>query len=379
MTPHPLSPAAARSALPYWAVASGSAIALVAGGWLSALCLALVALLLLLLSPARLERPSRPASRETGASNQRVAGYVLGEKLGEGGMGVVYRAEHALLEREVAIKLLPQRNASQENIERFEREVQLTARLSHPNTISLLDSGRTQDGLPYYAMEYVAGLDLQTLVEREGPQPAARVAHLLTQLAAALDEVHAAGLIHRDVKPANVMVCERAGARDMIKLVDFGLSQALDATCSAPEGQIAGTPLYLPPEAITSPERLDARSDLYSLGALGYFLLTGVPPFEGRNLAELCGHHLHTAPVPPSARCGAALPAPLEVLILACLAKSPEARPASASELRDALLPLAAGWTPEGAPLSEPCRLRALPQPERRVRELGFLPTLVAA
>jgi eukaryotic-like serine/threonine-protein kinase len=373
------SAAAARSALPYWAVASGSALALVASGWLSALCLAAVALLLLGLSLLRPERGQRPVTTNASAARHRVGQYVLGEKLGEGGMGVVYRAEHVLQGRTVAIKLLPERHASPENIARFEREARLTAGLSHPNTIAVSDVGRTPDGLPYYAMECVEGCDLQALVEREGPLPAARVADLLAQLAGALSEVHAAGLIHRDVKPANVMLCERAGANDAVKLIDFGLSLALEERFSRTPGQLAGTPLYLPPEAITAPETQDPRSDLYSLGALGYFLLTGATPFEGRNLAELCGHHVHSAPLPPSKRRGAALPTELEALILACLAKSPGARPASAAALRAALLPLAECWTVEHARASESRQLRVLMRPESSAQELGFLPTLIAA
>jgi serine/threonine protein kinase len=294
--------------------------------------------------------------RAEGTAAGNVGQYVLGEKLGEGGMGVVYKGRHARFGRPVAIKLLPRRRASRENIRRFEREAQLTRRLNHPNTIEVYDVGCTREGLPYYAMEYVDGLDLQTLVEREGPLAPERVAHLLAQLAGALSEVHAAGLIQGDVKPANAMLC-RQGAADVVKLLDFGLSRAVHEPLSevrALYSPIAGTPLYLPPEAITAPESLDARSDLYSLGALGYFLLTGVPPFPGNNLAEVCGHHVHSAPLPPSVRLGAPLPARLEALVLACLEKSPERRPSSAAALRAALLPLAARGTRKTAPSDSP-------------------------
>jgi len=293
-----------------------------------------------------------PRGRRGDGGSESVGQYVLGEKLGEGGMGVVYKGSHARCGRPVAIKVLPKRRASRENIRRFEREAQLTRRLSHPNTIEVYDVGRTREGLPYYAMEYVDGLDLQTLVEREGPLAPERVAHLLAQLAGALCEVHAAGLIQGDVKPANAMLCRRA-AGDVVKLLDFGLSRAVDeppAQEQARYAPLAGTPLYLPPEAITAPESLDARSDLYSLGALGYFLLTGVPPFPGKSLAEVCGHHVHSAPLPPSVRLGRTLPARLEALILACLEKSPARRPSSAAALRAALLPLAAPASRELAP-----------------------------
>jgi eukaryotic-like serine/threonine-protein kinase len=265
--------------------------------------------------------------------------YTLDEKIGEGGMGVVYRASHALLQRPAAIKLLPPERTRARDLERFEREVQITSQLTHPNTISIYDFGRTKDGAFYYAMEYVDGLDLETLVEREGPQDAARVVHLVTQVAGALREAHAAGLVHRDVKPANLMLCQRGGARDVIKVLDFGLVRQVndrpDQAARSAVDQVIGTPLYLSPEALTDPARIDGKSDIYALGAVAYFLLTGEPPFSGKSLLEICGHHLHTAPLPPSRRVSH-VPAELEALILRCLAKAPEARP-SAAELEQEL------------------------------------------
>jgi serine/threonine-protein kinase len=289
---------------------------------------------------------SRIQSRSRGSANPsrnppKVGEYVLGEKLGEGGMGVVYKGSRARCERPVAIKLLPAQRASRENIQRFEREARLARRLSHPNTIEVYDFGRTREGLPYFTMELVDGLDLQTLVEREGPLAPARVAHLLSQLAGALSEVHSAGLIHGDVKPANAMLCRG----DRVKMLDFGLSRAVDEPLADDDGDgyppIAGTPLYLAPEAITSPENVDARSDLYALGALGYFLLTGVPPFSGKTLVEVCSQHVHSEPLPPSHRLGVHVPAPLEALLLECLDKDPERRPRSAAVLQARLLRLA--------------------------------------
>lgn len=266
-------------------------------------------------------------------------------------MGVVYKASHALLGRPAAIKLLPPERAGAEDVKRFEREVKVTSRLTHPNTIAIYDFGRTREGSFYYAMEYVDGLDLQTLVERDGPQDPARVAHLLAQLAGALVEAHAAGLVHRDIKPANAMVCERGGALDVLKVLDFGLvktsASGSDVTESAAR-HVVGTPLYLSPEAVVAPESVDARSDLYALGAVGYFLLTGEPPFSGRNVVEVCAQHLSSAPVPPSAR-RAGIPRELDQLILDCLAKAPDARPANAAALRASLLGLAAKWTEERA------------------------------
>jgi serine/threonine-protein kinase len=293
---------------------------------------------------SRIPSRARPAAHGPRQTQPRVGEYVLGEKLGEGGMGVVYKGSHSRSERPVAIKLLPSRRASRENIQRFEREAQLTRRLSHPNTIEVYDVGRTREGLPYFTMEYVDGLDLQTLVEREGPLAPARVAHLLRQLAGALSEVHAAGLIHGDVKPANAMLCRG----DRVKMLDFGLSRPVDEPLAGdPDGDppIAGTPLYLAPEAITAPENVDARSDLYALGALGYFLLTGVPPFSGKTLVEVCGQHVHSDPLPPSRRLGAPVPAALEALLLECLDKAPERRPRSAAALEARLRRLAAAWS----------------------------------
>ena len=288
-------------------------------------------------------------SAETGRS---FGPYTLGEKIGEGGMGIVYQASHALLRRPAAIKVLAAERTSDQDLRRFEREVQLTSMLTHPNTIAIYDFGRTPEGSFYYAMEYVDGLTLETLVDRDGPQDPARVAHILAQLTGALAEAHGAGLVHRDVKPANTMLCERGGAADVVKVLDFGLTKDLrgcgDATQSDVQ-RIVGTPLYMSPEALIDPETVGPRSDLYAVGAVGYFLLTGVPPFSGQSLVEVCAQHLHNTPVPPSKCLGSPIPRRLEALILACLAKSPEKRPASAAALQKALLPLAAGWTPERA------------------------------
>lgn len=286
-----------------------------------------------------------------GEGSRRFGPYTLDEKIGEGGMGVVFRAHHELLRRPTAVKLLAANRAREEDLRRFEREVQLTSLLTHPNTISIYDFGRTPEGTFYYAMEYVDGCDLETLVEREGPQPPARVAHLLAQVASALSEAHDAGLVHRDVKPANVMVCDRAGALDVVKVLDFGLTKEVGErdVSKTDEQRIVGTPLYLSPEAVITPERVDARSDLYALGAVGYFLLTGVAPFAGDNPVEVCFQHLHAAPVPPSKRLGAPVPQALEAMILACLEKSKERRPSSAAAVETALAALAAEWTRERA------------------------------
>ena len=320
--------------------------------WLSALVIELGIVSAVILRGA-VRRGTMHRTRPSAAGEAQLGPYTLEEKIGEGGMGVVYKAHHALLKRPTAIKLLPSERAEGRDLERFEREVQLTSMLTHPNTISVYDFGRTPEGSFYYAMEYLEGLDLQALVDQTGPQPAGRVAHLLAQLCGSLVEAHGVGLLHRDVKPANVFLCERGGMRDVVKVLDFGLikefGQRTGDTPRTEANVIVGTPTYLSPEAVTAPDAMDGRSDLYAVGALGYFLLTGVPPFSGKTVLEVCCQHLHSEPVPPSARLDASLPPELERLILSCLAKSPEERPRDAATLQAALLPLASAWTQDEA------------------------------
>jgi serine/threonine-protein kinase len=287
---------------------------------------------------------------------RRLGQYTLEEKLGEGGMGVVYRASHAMLRRPTAIKLLLPDRSGKDALTRFEREVQRTAMLTHPNTVTVFDYGRTTDGIFYYAMELLEGAALDELVEVDGPQPEERVIHLLEQAAASLAEAHAAGLIHRDIKPGNILVVDRGGLSDLVKVVDFGLvkdvglnarGEATNEVALTMADAITGTPLYIAPETITAPETVDARADLYALGAVGYWLLTGTHVFGGRSILEVCGHHLHSVPEPPSTRLGAPVASDLEAVILACLAKRPEDRPASAHVLRERLGACAAAgrWT----------------------------------
>ena len=209
---------------------------------------------------------------------ERMGQYVL-EKRRRSGMGTVYLARHALLRRPTAIKLLPADKAGAETISRFEREVQNTSMLSHPNTVAIFDYGRTPEGVFYYAMEYLEGVDLQRLVERFGPQSPARVVHILAQICGALAEAHARGLVHRDVKPANAILCERGGVPDTGKVVDFGLVKDMGTRARSPAGSdaalqtdintIVGTPADLAPEAIASPDEVDARSEIYAIGAVG--------------------------------------------------------------------------------------------------------------
>jgi serine/threonine-protein kinase len=281
---------------------------------------------------------------------RRLGQYTLEEKLGEGGMGVVYRARHALLRRPTAVKLLKGDRLGEASLLRFEREVQLTASLSHPNTVSIYDFGHTPEGTFYYAMEYLEGLSLEQLVSHDGAQPPGRVVHVLRQVLAALGEAHGVGLVHRDVKPANVILCERGGLSDVAKVVDFGLVKDLDAADGlSRDGLLVGTPHYLAPEAIRSQDA-DARADLYSVGAVAYFLLTGKHVFEGRTIVEICGHHLHTAPEPPSQRLGQPVPPDLERWVLSCLEKDPARRPRTADEAAEALDSCGAEpWTREHA------------------------------
>jgi eukaryotic-like serine/threonine-protein kinase len=272
--------------------------------------------------------------QEKATEARQLGQYTLEAKIGEGGMGEIFRARHAMLRRPTAIKVMTG-EGSEAALRRFEKEVQLTARLTHPNTISIYDYGRTPDGRFYYAMELLDGMTLEELVARFGPQPPPRVIHILLQICGALREAHGVGLIHRDIKPANVYLCARGGARDVVKVLDFGLVREFRSDGSVTGSNLdilVGTPLYLSPEAILTPAQLDARADIYALGALAYVLLTGAPPFAGRTLVELCGHHLHSVPEAPSAR-GHAVPQDLEQAVLACLAKDPAARPQSAFEL----------------------------------------------
>ena len=285
---------------------------------------------------------------------RRLGQYTLEEKLGEGGMGVVYRARHAMLRRPTAVKLLARDRAGEASLARFEREAQLTASLTHPNTVTVFDYGRTSDGIFYYAMELLDGASLESVVAVAGPLPPERVTHILYHVASALSEAHQVGLIHRDIKPGNIILCRQGGVDDVPKVVDFGLVKDVErgTNVSLTQGDvIAGTPLYLSPEAITAPDAMDARADLYSLGAVGYFVLTGTHVFDGRTAVEICAKHLHEAPEPPSRRIGRQVPEDLESLLLDCLAKPPESRPSTAGELCRRLQACNSfgQWTPEKA------------------------------
>jgi tRNA A-37 threonylcarbamoyl transferase component Bud32 len=278
---------------------------------------------------------------------KRLGQYTLGEKIGEGGMGEVYLANHALLRRPAAIKLLREGEVNEAAMRRFEREVQLTSELTDPNTIAIFDYGRTPEGLFYYVMEYLEGLSLNALVDRYGPQPSERVVHILKQVCKSLEEAHAHGLVHRDIKPANIILCERGTTPDFVKVLDFGLVKDLSAQDGTVEDVVAGTPAYLSPEAVNDPDTIGPASDLYAVGALGYFLVTGQEVFERKSLVGLLRAQLLDRPVPPHERMGAPVPERLEKLIMDCLDKEPRNRPRSARDLRKALdtIELPHPWT----------------------------------
>lgn len=304
-----------------------------------------IAIYIFSLVVARMQREAQRNAIEA----KQLGQYVLGEKLGAGAMGIVYKAHHALLRRPTAVKLLNVDRVNDASIQRFEREVQITSQLNHPNTIAIYDYGRTPEGVFYYAMEYLDGIDLQELVDRYGPQPEHRVIKILTQICGSLYEAHSHGLVHRDIKPANIMLNRRGSEPDLIKVLDFGLVKAIDDEKQAnlSSNGLTGTPLYMSPEAIQFPLSVDARSDIYAVGAVGYFLLTGQTVFSATSLVELCRMHVAQAPVTPSERLQKPVSDALEHALLACLDKNSARRPQTARDL--ALMigraPTAHSWT----------------------------------
>ncbi len=289
---------------------------------------------------------------------RELGSYRLVRRLGEGGMGEVWRAEHRMLARPAAIKLIgPALGASEAQtrllLRRFEREAQATALMRSPHTLELYDFGVADDGTFYYVMELLDGFDLDELVQRFGPVPPERALHFLRQVCDSLAEAHDAGLIHRDIKPANLYACRYGRDVDFIKVLDFGLvkqggvpEEGADKL-SAEHHIAGGTPAFMPPEQAVGDE-VDGRSDLYSLGCVAYWLLTGTPVFTGRTPIETMMMHVNLKPDPPSRHCRFAIAPDLEAAVLACLAKEPDARPQSADELAARLesVPIASEWTP---------------------------------
>jgi serine/threonine protein kinase len=314
------------------------------------LLLVLCAIGMLLFSYANVA--SRRRLSEAELKLKQLGQYTLEEKIGEGGMGVVYRARHALMRRDTAVKLLLPDRADPETIQRFEREVCLTCRLTHPNTIQVYDYGHTPDGIFYYVMEYLRGLNLHELVARFGPVPEGRVIHILLQICDSLTEAHALGLIHRDIKPGNIFLCDRGGIPDCVKVLDFGLVQEYRAENRqqmnlAGRDVLEGTPWFMPPEAIRDSISSDPRSDLYSVGALAYYLLTGTYAYNGDTIREIHEKQLAGPPLAPGQMGGQTISPEMDTLVLRCLSANPEHRPQTTRDLREWLLatPRAAAWT----------------------------------
>jgi eukaryotic-like serine/threonine-protein kinase len=275
--------------------------------------------------------------------------YHLVRKLGSGGMGSVYLATHAMLRRPTAVKIIAAGGSTPESIARFEREVRRTSELTHPNTVAIFDYGRTENGTFYYAMEYLDGYALDELLTRFGPLSESRVIHLMRQACGSLAEAHAAGLVHRDIKPANLFLCQRGGLSDVIKVLDFGVAKGVEETRITRASTVVGTPEYMAPEMFDGAEKVNAQSDIYSLGAVAYQLITGHPVFDVTTIAQWCTAHLNKQPEPPSAVLRRSVDPTLEAIIMSCLAKSPAARPAGVAAVV-ALLersPLAQAWTPK--------------------------------
>lgn len=298
----------------------------------------------IVLSAYRLSQLQREA-----AVSRKFGQYRLKKKIGAGGMGEVYLAEHMLLKRPCALKRIrPGNDNDPVTLARFEREVRATAELSHPHTVEIYDYGRAGDGTFYYVMEYLWGLSLEDLVNRSGPLSAARVVFLLSQVCEALEEAHANGLIHRDIKPGNVFAARRGGRYDFVKLLDFGLVKSAarpdDPTLSRQE-TVVGSPLYMAPEQFGG-ETPDARADVYSIGGVAYFLLAGRPPFVGPNSYEIMIAHARD-PVTPLSQIAKSVPPDVEAIVLRCLAKDPSERFQSAIALAEALAEcsVAGQWT----------------------------------
>ena len=307
--------------------------------------------------------------------------YTLEEKLGEGGMGSVYRARHAMLRRQAAIKLIRPELSGEGSLksralERFDREAQATADLKSPHTVELYDFGVSEEGALYYVMELLDGVNLEVVVEKHGPMPPARVVFLLRQVCDSLEEAHAAGLIHRDIKPANIFLCRHGLQHDFVKVLDFGLVtlgpelEQVDQKLTA-EGVAGGTPTYMAPEMATGADTVDGRADVYAMGCVAYWLLSGHAPFERDTAMATILAHVRDTPVPPSQVSEIAIPEQLDALVLECLEKKPADRPASAAELSHRLAEAVAdSWDEEAAArwweIHKPAREEADPSLNRQ-------------
>jgi tRNA A-37 threonylcarbamoyl transferase component Bud32 len=280
----------------------------------------------------------------------KAGNYFLREKLGEGGMGTVFVGEHALICRPTAIKVLKaDGKENQMAIARFEREVRLVSMLTHPNTITILDYGRTSDNSFFYAMEFLEGMDLQKFVKKYGAVPAERAVYLLRQICGSLAEAHLRGITHRDIKPSNIFLTKRGGLCDFVKVLDFGLAKEIPKEGEAglsKSGGFVGTPGYIAPEAIYGHATIDHRADIYNVGAVTYYLLTGQPLFASSSSVELLVDHVKTIPPKPSEVTELPIPPELDAIVMKCLAKAPEDRFQSTGELEDEIdrVPLESRW-----------------------------------
>ena len=283
-------------------------------------------------------------------SGRRLGPYRLGRQIGEGGVAKVFLAQHDLLKRPTAVKLLKPARATDEMVARFEREVQLASSLSHPNTVEIFDYGRTRDGLFYYAMEYLDGLTVSQVIARSGPLALARAIHVLRQVCAALAEAHAKGLVHRDIKPENIMVCRYGGIHDFVKILDFGLVKSMarehsrDLTRSL---SILGTPLYMAPERLRDPADVDTRADIYAVGAVAFLMLTGRRMFETSDDLQLTTKVLNEEPPRVSSLARQPIAPEVDLIVASCVEKKREDRPQRITDLAEAFDALAAEhpWT----------------------------------
>jgi serine/threonine-protein kinase len=299
--------------------------------------------------------------------------YELVERLGQGGMGEVWRAEHRLLARPAAIKLVrPEALGDVTSMDlvlrRFEREAQATAVLNSPHTINLFDFGTTDDGNFYYVMELLIGRDLESFVKEFGPVPADRAIYLLRQICHSLAEAHVRGLVHRDIKPANIYNCRMGLDYDFVKVLDFGLVTFAHPGGPSPlmtaDRMTTGTPAYMAPEVILGAADIDNRADVYSLGCVAYWLLTGQLVFEATTTMQMLMHHVQTPPIAPSKRTEQVVPRDLEEIVMACLAKDPDQRPQRADELwRMTMSCTCGGWTQDAARAWWETHLPQLTQP----------------
>ena len=263
--------------------------------------------------------------------------YALIKKLGEGGMGIVYKATHKMMHRDTALKLLKNEACTERDLKLFENEVRQTCKLSHPNTIRVYDYGKTDDGTFYYVMEYLEGMELDDIVKKMGPLSPERAIYFLKQVCASLNEAHTAGLVHRDIKGQNVFITQQGGEYDVVKVLDFGLVREISDTDNSMVDNVSGTPKYMSPESVVRPRDVNHSSDLYAVGVLGYYILTGSYPFEAATPVALLMKHVNEEPPKPSEIFGKALPEDLEKVILMCLEKEQSDRPKSARHLFELL------------------------------------------